>query len=263
MTKFSDLLSASAHHNKVFVPSVSLALEQGQTLNLKFNAKDVLTDVSYSGKMNPWFSALCASVEGKTLNELVSFTRTQLDEVFREDQTYWDYRQDNDDDLFSPELELLKAAVDVYRGRDHLYHESSALICRCFGVREDDVRDFLKTEKDPTLEKLATATKASLGCRSCLPQLSRWLMIESSEKRERVYKNKPIAEWLLEIDYMLSCFPQAAEWGMKVESFKNRMVVVSYTKTASQKEAEETGIELQRFLAAGVDEGLSFFLRRA
>lgn len=87
--------------------------------------------------------------------------------------------------------------------------------------------------------------------------------MENASPRERVYKTKPIADWLLEIDYMLSCFPPAAEWQMQVESFKNRMVVITFKKDVSQKELEETGIELQRFLAAGVDEGLSFFLRRA
>lgn len=263
MTRFSSLFTEDPHHNKVFVPSVSLSLSGAQTLNLKFDKTDRLSDVSYSGKKSPWFAALCDLLPGKTLTELLHFSRADMDEAFKEDESYWDHRQDEEDDLYSPEFELLRATLDHYRGRDYLYTESSPLICRCFAVREEDVRAFLKKESDPTIEKLALATKAGLGCRSCVPQMKRWLLIEKNDQRERVYKNKPIAEWLLDIDYMISCFPSAHEWEMQVESFRNRMVVITHKKDVSQRESEEMGIELQRFLAAGVDEGLSFFLRRA
>ena len=262
MTRFKDLLESGSHREQNFVPSVSLSLKE-HSLHLKLNQKDIVTEAAYSGKANPWLGGLCEIIKSRDLQSLLSLSRQDFDSYFKDDADYWTHREDSSDDIFAPEIELLKATLDSYRGRDDLYLEKSPLICRCFGVREDDVRNFLKVEKDPTLEKLSASTKASLGCRSCLPQLKRWLMIEKGDTKERVYKGKPVADWLLEIDYMLSCFPQSLEWGMKLESFKNRMVIISYTKATNQKEAEEVGVELQRFLAAGVDEGLSFFLRRA
>jgi hypothetical protein len=36
----------------------------------------------------------------------------------------------------------LRSALDIYRGREYLYKEPEALICRCFGVRENDVLDY-------------------------------------------------------------------------------------------------------------------------
>ncbi len=262
MKTFRSLFETSANLAKVFVPTVSLSFPP-YTLHLKFDSRDRLTEAGYDGKADPWFSSLCEVIPGKTLDELLRFSFTNLDQIFREDQTYWELRQELGEKVFSPFLELLKACLDVYRGRDYNYQEVSPLVCRCFGVREKDIENFLKTEKDSSLEKLAEFSKAGQGCRSCLTQLERMLLIDKGQGREKVYKNKTIAQWILDIDYMLSCFPAALEWEMQVESVRQRQVIITYKKKVSQVEEEKMGIELQGFLAAGVDEDFSFFLRRS
>jgi bacterioferritin-associated ferredoxin len=262
MKSFRTLIETAAHFNTAIHPTVSLNLSP-HTLHLKFDSLDLLTAASYSGKFDPWYSSLCEVAPGKTLSQLLNFSISEMDIFYQSDATYWELKQDIEGAVFHPFLELLRATLDLYRGRDYQYQDVSPLICRCFGVREKDVENFLSPEKEPTLEKLATATRASQGCRTCLPQLERMLLIEKAQGREKVFKNKTIAQWILEIDYMLSCFPSAIEWEMQVESVKQRQVIISYKKLVPQREEESMGIELQGFLSAGVDEDFSFFLRRS
>jgi bacterioferritin-associated ferredoxin len=261
MKKFKDFLTG-AHNSNIDFSSVTVALNQ-HTLHLKFDSRDVVLSAGYTGPRSPWLSSLCYLTEGKTLNEISLFSWATWDEAFKNDQTYWDIRQEEDDHFFQAPLELLKASLDVFRGREYLYQESSPLICRCFGVRENDVVSFLKKENLATLDGLSGETKAGMGCRSCVPQLKRWLVLHESKKFNHHFKEKAFADWLLEIDYMLSCFPQSLDWKMEVQKMKGNQVSISFDKDVSQKEEEIVAKELQVFLAAGVDSDLGFFLRRA
>jgi bacterioferritin-associated ferredoxin len=150
--------------------------------------------------------------------------------------------------------------LDIYRGREYLYREASPLICRCFGVRESDVIDLLKTETDPTLEALSKKTRAGMGCRSCVTQLSRWLAINHPQTKSRFYKDRPVVDWMLDIDSALTKFFEGKDWELEIYSFKGQQVIISFNKEVSQKEEEAMALELQRFLGAEVDGDLGFFL---
>lgn len=259
MTKFNELINA--FNKPVEFPSVSVT-SGPHTLSLRFDAKDVLLQAGYSGPANPWLSSLCFLARDKSLSELLNFSWKSWEEVFRDDQAFWDLRQEEEEKFIHKAPELLKAALDIYRGREYLYQEESPLVCRCFGIRESDILDHLQNEATPTLETLAGVSKAGMGCRSCVPQLKRWLVIHDAKKMNHFHKEKSHADWLLEIDYMLSCFPKSLEWKMEVQSFKGKNVMISFEKEVSQKEEEATGKELQEFLAASVDSDLGFFLIR-
>lgn len=262
MKKFKDLLATGAYNHKLDFPSVAVSLNQ-HSLQIRFDSRDVVLSAAYTGQMNPWLSSLCYLIEGKTLNEISRYNWKSWENVFKDDQTFWDLKQEEDGLFFHESLELLKAALDVFSGREYLYQETSPLICRCFGVRESDVVAFLKKQETATLDGLSGETKAGMGCRSCVPQLKRWLVLHESKKFSHHFKNRPVSEWLLDIDYMLSCFPKALEWKMEVEKMKGTQVAISFDKVVSQKEEESVAKELQDFLAAGVDSDLGFFLRRA
>jgi hypothetical protein len=262
MKKFKDLLTSSAYNQKLDFPSVSVTHSE-HSLHLKFDSKDVVLNATYTGRANPWLTSLCYLIEGKTLNEISLYNWKTWENAFKEDQTFWDLKQEECEHFFHAPLELLKAALDIFRGREYLYQETSPLICRCFGVRESDVVAFLKKQETPTLDALSGETKAGMGCRTCVPQLKRWLVLHETKKFSHHYKNRPMADWLLDIDYMLSCFPKALEWKMEVEKMKGTQVAISFDKEVSQKEEEAVAKELQDFLARGVDEDLGFFLRRA
>jgi hypothetical protein len=262
MKNFSQLLRDAAYHMCPEASSVSGSLGP-HTLYLRFDAKDVLVGANYIGGVNPWLSSLCYLAEGKTLAELQQFSWATWESAFRDDQSFWDHRQEEADKFFFPALELLKLTLDLYRGREYLYAEAGPLVCRCFGVRESDILAHLQTEASPTLETLAGVSKAGLGCRSCVPQLKRWLVAHEAKTSARFYKNKPVADWLLDIDYLLSCFPKALDWKMEIASFRGKQVVITFDKEVTQREEETAGKELQDFLGAAVDAELAFFLRRA
>lgn len=263
MKRFKELFQNQAHYQSQFTPSVSLSLkDSAQTLHLKFSGKDIISEAGYSGKVDPWFSSLCEIVTGLSLNEALDLNWKNWDKAFVEDQSYWEFKEDEHGHLFFKALELLKATLDTYRGREFLYRPTSPLICRCFGIREADIADHMKSQKDASLATLASSLKAGMGCRSCVKELKRVLLLHTPHTSERIYKGKPLADWILEIDYMLSCFPESQEWKMQLDSIKGKQVVISFAKTVSQREEEEVAGRLQLFLSAGVDDGLAFFLRR-
>lgn len=261
MISFKECLEGK-FQGRLDFPSVTLRSSTGHEIFLKFTSKDVLTEMTYEGRKDPWLGALCALVAGKTLNQLEELSEKDWDQFFQADQVYWDHKADTVDAVYFLPSELLKASLDKFRGRDYLYREPDALICRCFGVREQDVLDYVRSAEEPTPEGLAIVTKAGMGCRSCVPQITKWLSHHGPKSASRFYKERSRADWILEIDALLKTHTLAADWEMEVESFQGTQVVISFTKEASQKEIEAVTLKLQDFLGV-LDSDLSFFLRRS
>ncbi len=326
MKKFRDLVLEGSFNKEIDFPSVSVTLNK-YTLQLKFDSKDIVQNAGYLGEMNPWLTSLCYMIQGKSLSEISRLTWKSWEDLFRTEQLFWDLKFEEEDSFFNLSLELLKAATDIFRGKEYLYQETSPLVCRCFGVRESDIVAHLQSDPNASLETLAVATKAGMGCRSCVSQMAPWfekksvpvkestpsdpivcrcfkvkesdifthlkieknpslatiglstkagtnckscvkdleilLVPKTTKVSSHFYQNRPNSEWLLEIDYMLSCFPLAFDWKMEVRGMKKTLVSISFDKAVSQLEEERVAKELQDFLAAGVDAGLTFFLRRA
>lgn len=227
-----------------FKPSVSLT-HGGTTLHLRIDSSDIIVSAVVEGREDSELRELCKKLPDLSIDEARKLTPPG-----------------NSEQVFSSSFELLHAALDVFRGREFLYHECSPLICRCFGVRERDVVAFLNSSENPTLEALTLETSAGMGCRSCVPDLRRMLQVPD-EKASRLYKNRPVAQWLEEIDGALKLFPRALPWDMHIEGMKGNAVTITFSAEAPQADVEETGRKLQGFLAGAVDPGLAFFLVRS
>ncbi|HXH76317.1 MAG TPA: hypothetical protein VNJ08_15200 [Bacteriovoracaceae bacterium] len=252
MTNLKELISSKAFNHRIERPSVSVTDVSGHSLYLTLDKKEVITDAAFDGSTDPWLSSLCVLIIGKNIPEAFQLTLDDWEKHFGQDQTFWDLWAEKDDEIFWRPLEMLRAALDKFEGREHLYEEASPLVCRCFGVREDDILDGIKS-------------KAGMGCRSCRPQVDRLLKIREnrSTPRKRYFKEMPFADWLVITDEKLHSFPQKTEWEMEVTGFKGNGIVISYGKKATQKEEEEMATKLQDFLGLTVDADLSFFLRRS
>ncbi len=259
MIEFKNLLTKNKKN--LFDANVSVT-HDGSTLFLRFDSKDNIAAATYEGHTDIWMASLCEMLKDMSLAEARQMSFSHWELVWKNDQFFWDMKLELGDRTFFIPLELLHTAIDIYRGREDLYHEESPLICRCFGVREKDVLNFIQSAKDVTLEELSKATKAGMGCRSCVPQLKHWLKIPS-DVNLRFYNSRPVADWIVEIDNALVRFPLSKEWKMNVESMKGNIVMISYDFPASQKQEEEVTTKLQGFLAAASDTGLAFFLRRS
>lgn len=323
MRKFRELINEGAFNHAIDFPSVSVS-SGDYTFELKFDSKDIVQNAGYTGPMNPWLTSLCQLIMGKSLDDISTLNQKDWDQAFKKDQFYWDLKHEEEESFFNIPLELLKASLDLFRGRDYLYKSMTPLVCRCFGVREADIIEHLSTTDHPTVETLALATKAGMGCRSCLSQIKplfektmlvqavtdpvvcRCLSVKESEILTHIktvknpglesiadslkagtkckscvgdlqkllvpkplkasvhfYKDRPISEWILEIDYMISCFPQAHDWKMEIVSMRSGRVTVSFDKNVSQIQEEKVAQELQDFLGASLDKDLAFFLRSA
>ena len=264
MIKFKDFFEGQTYHRELDDASVELTHKKsGHTLFIKFDSKDVILRVTYTGKNNPWLTSMCALLTGKTLNQALQFNWKSWEEAFQNDQAFWDYKHEMIEDFFHLPLELLHGALDVFRGREYLYQETGPLICRCFGIRESDILEHLQKNETPTLESLSGETKAGMGCRTCVPQLKRWVALHDQKNHKHYFKDKAVSEWMLEIDYMLSCFPESQDWKMELMGMKDRQVQISFDKKVSQREEEEVAKRLQDFLGAALDPELAFFLRAA
>ena len=263
MISFKEF-STGLNLSPIINPSVQVSLKAtGHILFLKFDSKDILTSASYTGPVDTWLGSLCSLILGKSLFEMTHLSIQDWDKAYALDQTFWDLKLEIEEDFYFAPLELLRSALDIYRGREYLYKEPEALICRCFGVRENDILDYIRSTNGPTLEGLATVSRAGMGCRSCVPQLTKLLSMNLPKSQVRFYKEKSRADWLLEIDDRLRRFPEAQEWEMEVESFQGTQVSITFKKKVSQAEEEVVSAKLQDFLGDGLDPELSFFLIRA
>ena len=240
-------------------------LKLNHTLDLKIDSQDKILEATYQGQPHVWLDFLMRFLIGKTVNEAHLLTPEILKKSLYREQKLLDLLSESSHDIFFAPLELLTFTLDKYLGKNYLYHEDSPLVCRCFNIKERDVVDYLNSEEHPTLAGLGVKTKAGLGCRTCKPQLERWMKVVAPEGKnpKRYFKNRPVADWLILAEEKLSLFPMQNEWKMEITSFKDATVTVEYEKSVSQREEEEVGRELQTFLGEAVDLDLSFILSRS
>lgn len=261
MTGFKHHLTSSLYNKALPDASVS-AVHEETTLYLRLDSRDVIVAASYEGAKDLWLSSLCELLKDMPLAEAKNVSLSHWDNIWGHDQFYWDMKLEISDRIFFQALELLHTAIDLYVGREFLYKEESPLICRCFGVREKDVVAFLNSANDTTMEELSKITKAGMGCRSCVPQLKDLLKIPGEEKK-RFYKERPVVQWIEEIENALKMFPYTVPWKMHVQSMKGNVVMIAYEFEADQKQEEEVGRKIQGFLGGAVDADLAFFLARS
>lgn len=73
--------------------------------------------------------------------------------------------------------EALEAAIKSFRGEPVEIHEHPVgeLVCKCFGITDEQVRRAVKENDLKTVEEITNFTKAGGGCGDCLPDLARIL----------------------------------------------------------------------------------------
>jgi len=258
MISFKEICALNSFEKKIQDETVSLSFGN-KSLFIRFDSKDQVIACSYTGGFDLWLNSLCFLMMEKNISALKQLSKEDWLKTFRDDLFFQEISEPLT--LSSPfyPLEMLKALLHTYLGRDDLYKEESPLICRCFGVREKDLLDL--HNKDIKFSDLHLHSSAGLGCRSCSSQVKKWWG-ESEEREERVINGKTKADWLVEMDYFLSCYPKALDWKMQIRSFKKSQVLISFDGNYPQREIESENEKLQDFLAAGLGLDLSFILIR-
>lgn len=76
--------------------------------------------------------------------------------------------------------EALEAAIRNWRGEaPEAPHEESRIVCKCFGVSEDQIRRAIKENNLTTVEEITNFTKAGGGCGNCLGDIAAILADET------------------------------------------------------------------------------------
>lgn len=92
--------------------------------------------------------------------------------------------------------EALEAAIANWRGEPaKAHHEDSRMVCKCFGVTEDQIRRAIKENKLTTTEQVTNFTKAGGGCGGCLDDIAAILASELGKPAPvpLVAVNKPLS----------------------------------------------------------------------
>lgn len=71
--------------------------------------------------------------------------------------------------------EALEAAIANYRGEKTEHKEDSPVICKCFWVTEQKIRDVIRENNLTEVSQITNFTKAGGGCGGCIPDLQRIL----------------------------------------------------------------------------------------
>ncbi|MGM0598925.1 MAG: Fe-S cluster assembly protein NifU [Candidatus Rifleibacteriota bacterium] len=67
--------------------------------------------------------------------------------------------------------DALEAAVANYKGEKAVEHEETPVVCKCFWVDEEKIRNVIKENNLKTVEEVTHYTKAGGGCGGCIPDI--------------------------------------------------------------------------------------------
>lgn len=90
----------------------------------------------------------------------------------------------------------LRTAIDAFEGRDPDFDtEHDPLLCRCYGVSEQTVRDAIRIGGADSVDAVGAATQAGTGCGSCQIDIRRWVERkgEAEKTKAPAAKAQPIA----------------------------------------------------------------------
>ena len=91
--------------------------------------------------------------------------------------------------------EALEAAIRNWRGeKAEGPHEESRIVCKCFGVSEDQIRRAIRENNLTTVEQVTNFTKAGGGCGNCIDDIAAILANETgAPEPEKKADVKPLS----------------------------------------------------------------------
>lgn len=90
--------------------------------------------------------------------------------------------------------EALEAAIRNWRGEaPEAPHEESRIVCKCFGVSEEQIRRAIKENHLTTVEEVTNFTKAGGGCGNCLGDIALILADETGMTAPETKAAKPLS----------------------------------------------------------------------
>ena len=140
---------------------LSLKIQDGRVFDAKFKTFGCGSAIAAA-------SALTEMVKGKDLEEAGKITNQDIADYL--------------DGLPAEKMhcsvmgeEALRKAIALYQGEEMRSKEEESVLCTCFTISEEKVRDAISRYHLTTVEEVAHYTKAGAGCGGCRDQIERLL----------------------------------------------------------------------------------------
>lgn len=168
----------------------SISCGDALKLFLKIDKNGIITEAKFQtfgcGSAVASASALTEMIIGKSLKEAESLTNQDIADFLGglpEQKMHCSVMG----------KEALEAAISSYKGEPLEKKIKGKIICGCFGVTEDKIREVIKENTLHTVDEITNFTKAGGGCGKCKDDLKKILQEEFS-KRNNENKEKPLTK---------------------------------------------------------------------
>jgi len=166
----------------------SLACGDALRIMLRIDDNDRIQDAKYQtfgcGSAVASGSALTEMSIGKTLDEAAKITNDDI-------VAFLDGLPEEKMHCSVMGMEALQAAIANYRGEPPPTPEDEAVVCKCFGITEEKIREAIRRDNLTTVDHVTHYTKAGGGCGKCHPRIQEILDEELATREGQPPAPKP------------------------------------------------------------------------
>jgi len=170
----------------------SLACGDALKLFLKVDPEtDTITDARFQtfgcGSAIASSSALTEMIKGKTVEEALKVTNQDIAEYLGglpEEKMHCSVMG----------RDAFRAAVACYRGEPAPPEAEGEIVCECFGVTEEQIREEVRSNNLSTIEQVTHYTKAGGGCERCHERIEQIIQEVKGEKPAAVREEQICAK---------------------------------------------------------------------
>lgn len=234
----------------------SLVCGDALKLYLKVDENGIITDATFQtfgcGSAVASSSVLTEMVKGKTIEEAAKISNQDIADALGG---------------LPPEKmhcsvmghEALEAAIANYNGEEACTHCDEKIICRCYHVTENAIREAIEDNNLTDIEDVMNYTKAGGACGQCHTAIQK-IIDELKNKKEKIdIKNMSITQLVLKINNVIEkhIAPELRKDGGDIELVDVKENKVFVTLKGMCKSCKFSSNTLKNFVEASLKEHIS------
>jgi NifU-like protein len=158
----------------------NLACGDALKLYLKLDQAETIVDAKYQtfgcGSAIASGSALTELIIGKSIHEAAKLTNDDIADFLGglpEEKMHCSVMG----------MEAMQAAYAKYTGKEVPTLIEGTIVCKCFGITEEKIRDAIRRDNLTTVDQVTHYTKAGGGCGQCKPRIEEIIAEEVAARR--------------------------------------------------------------------------------